>query len=228
MAPRIPIANKAASTGRPAELKRAEQPRAQETRSAILRAALSEFAEKGYDAASIRNIAERIGLQHPLITYHYRSKEVLWQAVAEYVFARIREEWDAHLADSGAISSEERLQLAYGTLFRFTVKFPEFDRFMRQEMLGYSPRLQWLADTVLKPLIDWLLPQISDAQARGALPKVEPILFHYLMISLTSALASFGPELSVTSKLSPSDPTVVDAYWRAVESLVFGRAKVSE
>lgn len=211
--------------GRPAELKRAEQQRAQETRSAILHAALSEFAEKGYDAASIRNIAERIGVQHPLITYHYRSKEILWKAVAEYVFTRIREEWDTHLADSGEISSEERLKLAYGTLFRFTVKYPEFDLFMRQEMLGYSPRLQWLADTVLKPLIDWLLPQISDAQSTGALPKVEPILFHYLMISLTSALACFGPELSVTSKLSPADPTVVDAYWRAVESLVFGKEK---
>ncbi|ANB74985.1 hypothetical protein AYM40_21360 [Paraburkholderia phytofirmans OLGA172] len=207
-------------------MKRAEQPRAQETRSSILHAALLEFAEKGYDAASVRSIAERIGLQHPLITYHYRSKEVLWQAVAELGFAHMRAEWDAHLADSGAVSSEERLKLAYGALFRFTVKFPEFDRLMRWEMLGSSSRLQWLVDTVLKPLIDWLLPQISDAQARGALPEVEPILFHYLMMSLTSSLASFRPELTVTSKLSPSDPTVVDAYWRAVESMIFERVKV--
>lgn len=227
MAPRPPIANKQPANRRPAELKRAEQQRAQETRSAILLAALSEFAEKGYDAASIRNIAERIEVQHPLITYHYRSKEILWKAVAEYVFARIREEWDLHLADTGAISAKERLKLAYGTLFRFTVKYPEFDRFMRQETLGYSPRLQWLADTVLKPLIDWLLPQISEAQAGGALPAIEPILFHYLMISLTSTLASFGPELSVTSKLSPADPGVADAYWQMVESLVFGKAKLS-
>jgi TetR/AcrR family transcriptional regulator len=112
MARRIPGAKKVATTGRPAQLKRAEQPRAQETPSAILQAALSEFANKGYDAASIRNIAERIGLQHPLITYRYRTKEVLWQAVAEHVFARIREEWDTHLADSGAMSPEERLRLA--------------------------------------------------------------------------------------------------------------------
>lgn len=222
---RSSIANKAATTGRPAELKRAEQQRAQETRSAILHAALLEFAEKGFDASSIRSIAERIGLQHALITYHYRSKEVLWQTVAELGFARMREEWDAHLADSDAVSSEERLKLAYGALFRFAVKFPEFDRLMRWEMLGASSRLQWLADTVSKPLIDWLLPQISDAQARGALPEGEPILFHYLMMNLTSSLASFRPELTVTSKLSPSDPTVVDAYWRAVESIVFERVQ---
>src|SRR5216683_3858653 len=78
-------------------LKRTEQRRAVETRLAILNAALAEFAEKGFDAASIRAIANRTGLQHPLITYHYRTKEILWQAVAEYAFGRIRALWDAEV-----------------------------------------------------------------------------------------------------------------------------------
>src|ERR1700720_4361387 len=78
--------------GRPQ--KRAEQRRAVDTRRAILNAALVEFAEKGFDAASIRAIANRTGLQHPLITYHFRNKDILWRATAEYAFGRIREEWD--------------------------------------------------------------------------------------------------------------------------------------
>ena len=51
--------------------RRAEQARSLNTRALILNAALSEFAEKGFENASIRGIAERLGLQHPLITYHY-------------------------------------------------------------------------------------------------------------------------------------------------------------
>src|SRR5258708_6997332 len=74
--------------------RRAEQQRSQATRSAILQAALAEFAEKGFDAASIRCIAERTGFQHPLITYHYPSKDLLWRAVAEDTFERIREAWE--------------------------------------------------------------------------------------------------------------------------------------
>jgi TetR/AcrR family transcriptional regulator len=74
--------------------KRREQQRAIETRQMILDAALSEFAERGFDAASIRNIAMRVGLQHPLITYHYRTKDLLWRAVAENAFAEIRKMWD--------------------------------------------------------------------------------------------------------------------------------------
>src|ERR1700755_873288 len=79
--------------------KRAEQQRSQSTRAAILEAALAEFAEKGFEAASIRRIAERTGFQHPLITYHYPSKDLLWQAVAQETFERIRQEWDARAAE---------------------------------------------------------------------------------------------------------------------------------
>jgi AcrR family transcriptional regulator len=208
---------------RPTELKRAEQQRAQETRSAILNAALAEFAAKGFEAASIRSIADRIGLQHPLITYHYRSKDVLWQAVAEFVFERIRQEWDINLTDTPPTLAADRVKLVYRSLFRFTVDFPQFHRFMLQEFLVYSPRLQWLADTLLKPLINWLIPQIRAAQDENALPKVEPILLHYLMISLTSTLSGFGPEMLATSNVSASDPAVVDAYWQMVETLVFSK-----
>src|SRR5471032_1207771 len=85
---------RAASAGKTAApRKRAEQQRAQSTRTAILEAALAEFAERGFEAASIRSIAERTGFQHPLITYHYPSKDLLWQAVAEDTFERIRREW---------------------------------------------------------------------------------------------------------------------------------------
>ncbi|WP_141639947.1 hypothetical protein [Cupriavidus basilensis] len=102
------------------------------------------------------------------------------------------------------------------------MNFPEFHRFMLQEYLEYSPRLQWLADTVLRPLIDRVLPQIGEAQEEGVLPKVEPIILHYLMISLTSTLSTFGSEMLATNKLSASDPAVIESYWSTVEALLFG------
>ena len=66
--------------------KRAEQQRSIETRTQILNAAIAEFAERGFEGASIRAIADRLGLQHPIITYHYRSKDILWRAAAEHAF----------------------------------------------------------------------------------------------------------------------------------------------
>src|ERR1700758_5501870 len=98
--------------------KRAEQQRSQSTRAAILRAAVAEFAEKGFEAASIRSIAERTGFQHPLITYHYPSKDLLWQAVAEDTFERVQLEWDARAAEEADPSPLQRLRAEYRALFR--------------------------------------------------------------------------------------------------------------
>jgi TetR/AcrR family transcriptional regulator len=206
--------------GRPQ--KRAEQQRAVNTRRAVLNAALAEFAEKGFDAASIRVIAERTGLQHPLITYHFRNKDILWRASAEYAFGQIREEWDRFDETHAGMSPLERLRAEYRALFKYTVAFPEFHRFMRQECATNNPRLKWVAKTVVMPLIDRLLPQIAALQKQGALPQMEPILFHYMMVSLTAMLSELGPEMRVTSKLAADDPDVVANYWRAVEQMVFG------
>src|SRR5581483_5784436 len=147
-----------ARRGRPR--KRAEQQRAIETRAAILDAAIAEFAQRGFDGASIRAIADRLGLQHPLITYHYRSKDVLWRAAAEHAFAQIRNEWDASVSQDPGLSPLARLRREYTSLFRYTVAFPEFHRFMRQETLTDNPRLKWVAENVLAPLLARLLPQI--------------------------------------------------------------------
>src|ERR1700683_3342139 len=82
------MAKKTARRERPR--KRAEQQRSIETRAAILNAAIAEFAERGFEGASIRAIADRLGLQHPLITYHYRRKDILWRGAGEHDFGKIR------------------------------------------------------------------------------------------------------------------------------------------
>jgi hypothetical protein len=93
---------------------------------------------------------------------------------------------------------------------------------MRQETLTNNPRLKWVAETVLAPLLGRLLPQIVGAQKQGFLPAVDPILFHYMMVSLSATLSEFGPEMQMTSGLSSEDPKVVEAYWQLVDEMVFG------
>ena len=72
--------------------------------------AIAEFAERGFEGASIRAIADRLDLQHPLITYHYRSKDILWRAAAEHAFAQIRTEWDILAPEGSELSPLARLR----------------------------------------------------------------------------------------------------------------------
>lgn len=136
MAQRTVPGQKPGRKGRPTERIRAEQQRAQETRATIVNTALSEFTAKGYAVVSIYNIAQRVGLPHALATYHFRSKDILWQAVAEHVFKRIPQEWDAYLSDSPPPGAADRVRLVYSASFQFKVDHPEFHRFLTRAFLG--------------------------------------------------------------------------------------------
>ena len=56
------------------------RPGNQDTRESILSAAREAFAEKGYDAASIRFIATRAGVDPALVHHYYGSKDQLFLA----------------------------------------------------------------------------------------------------------------------------------------------------
>jgi AcrR family transcriptional regulator len=54
------------------------------TRDKIMRAAVAQFAEKGYDAASIQSIVEDADVAHGTIFWHFGNKEKLYMEVSRW------------------------------------------------------------------------------------------------------------------------------------------------
>ena len=54
------------------------------TRELVLDTALAMFAEQGYRATSVRDIAARCGMTHPGLLYHFPSKAGLLMAVLQW------------------------------------------------------------------------------------------------------------------------------------------------
>jgi len=68
-----------------------------DTRDRILDAAAAEFADHGFEGASTRNVAVNAGVQHPLLTYHFESKEGLWRAALTSLNERFVQMYRARL-----------------------------------------------------------------------------------------------------------------------------------
>ena len=57
-------------------------------RARALAAAVEEFAERGFEAGSLRGVARRAGVSPPLISYHFGSKQALLEEVKAEVVHR--------------------------------------------------------------------------------------------------------------------------------------------
>ncbi len=51
----------------------------------ILVAALEVFSDKGYDGAQLKDVAQKVGVTNPLISYRFENKEDLWKKSMSYL-----------------------------------------------------------------------------------------------------------------------------------------------
>lgn len=78
------------------------------TRELVLDTALAMFAEHGYRATSVRDIAARCGMTHPGLLYHFPSKAGLLMAVLQW-----RDELDCMEGDVAFADLEARALLRH-------------------------------------------------------------------------------------------------------------------
>ena len=83
------IPSPGASADRTAAMRKPKAPEA--NRARIIRAAIDEFAARGFKGASMDAIAARTQTTRALINYYFGSKEKVYLAVLEHVYGEIRE-----------------------------------------------------------------------------------------------------------------------------------------
>lgn len=204
---------------------RREQQRSIDSRLAILDAALSEFANKGFDGTSMRDIGDRANLHYTLITYHFRNKEALWRATAEHFFEEAVKQIEKEVPPVEGADPIDRTRHMFHAVLQFSFANPDFYHFVIREGRENSPRLGWLTETFVAPLMKAIVPQIEAAQLDGDLPNANPILLYYFMLGITTTFRALGAEMHYHSGISPTDPDCMNAYWRLVEQIVFKRKR---
>src|SRR6478609_1380227 len=68
---------------------RTTRPSADATRERIIAAAVDRFADRSFEGATTREIAAAAGVSQPSLNYHFRSKDELWRAAVDSLFARL-------------------------------------------------------------------------------------------------------------------------------------------
>jgi len=132
------------------------------TRQSVLDAAVSEFWEHGYRGASVRDICRRAGASSNAITYHFGSKEKLYQEILDR-FAALQLE-QAQTALSGELRSQEEFEI-------------RLEMFLMQLLQAYLEN----RETLLIALREFeQLPPDSDSSAINELIEINHLLSNFV------------------------------------------------
>ncbi len=101
------------------------------TRDRILKAAERLFAERGYDATSIRAIVARARVNQAAINYHFDGKEGLYREVLRAAFRGLTEDQLAHAGDAAGLPREQALAAFVRRQLRPLAARDEASRHMR-------------------------------------------------------------------------------------------------
>jgi AcrR family transcriptional regulator len=101
------------------------------TRERILKAAERLFAERGYEATSIRAIVGKARVNQAAINYHFAGKEGLYREVLHAAFRALTEDQIAHAEDAKAMSREQALSEFVRRQLRPLTARDEFSRHMQ-------------------------------------------------------------------------------------------------
>lgn len=193
-------------------VKRSEQGRAQETKSKILEAALTEFANSGFNGVSTRAIANKAGVNHTLISHHFGSKDALWKATAEWVFDTYTKQFFERREALNGVEVHAMMRVLIKDFIEFCAKLPDFHRFMMQANQGDSERLNWLTDRFLKSGADAELGILQQAQELGLMPKGDCLHIRYLFIGAATSIFTFAPEFTRLSGKNPFSDAMLEQH----------------
>lgn len=193
--------------GKPA---RKQQQRSLVTQRKLLDAAIEAFSENGFKGTSTRDIAERAGVHHPLITYHFKNKDKLWRAAADRVFRDFRRSLMASLEDYRHKSPKERFASLIRAYVYYAKSQPALHKVMVQESSYPNPRLDWLIETHLRPFFDTTFAMLEELQQLGVAPPGNPkLLFNMIRLS-SGGLLALGNELKESSGIDVEADQTLD------------------
>lgn len=187
--------------------------RTDDTRAAILHAAVGEFTEQGEAGARMDAIARAAGVNKALLHYYYGTKDGLYGAVLDEVFTGLVDPFLQALNGPG--SHGERLLRHFLAHFNQLADSNPFTRLMGHELMharrGQPTRIPKIVTICFGPLHAALCATLAEGMARGELRRQEP---GPVILSLTGANVFYFISAPFYREIAGRDPRDPDLLAR--------------
>jgi len=183
------------------------------TASQLVSAAVALFSQHGYDGTSVRAITAEAGANLGAITYHFGSKEALYDAAFASVTEPIRE--FAVFAATSKGPPLLRIERMVRGLFHYLSEHPEFPNLISHQLAGSRP-LPEPARFTMQKNIQTMTSLISEGQQDGSIRIGDPGDMALSIVAQPMWLTLARRALREGAGLDQDDP---DTHERVVESV---------
>jgi TetR/AcrR family transcriptional regulator len=182
------------SRGRPAE-----------SRAAILKAAVSEFAQEGLAGTRTDAIAKAAGVNKALLYYYFADKEALYGAVLDQVFSGLLESVLPIFACD--LMPGEKILAYVGAHFDYIASHPLYPRVVQGEMMrvnrGNVSQVQRVKEQYFYPLFTHIEKTLKQGIASGEFRAVHT---QHFMQSMGAVIVMYFNNVAVTKLMTGVDP----------------------
>lgn len=200
---------------------RTTRPSADATRERILAAALDLFADRSFDGASTREIAERAGVSQPSLNYHFQSKDELWRAAVGGLFAKLGTSMGDRIDGLRGVDLLTTAKLLIRDFIVFSAANPQLHRIITQESKVEGPRIDWLVDQHVRPLYEMTTSMFEQLSAQGDIVDVPAPFLYYILTGAGPTIFVLAPECRRLAGFDPTAPEAVETHADAVIGLLF-------
>ena len=176
----------------------------EESRAAILRAAVAEFAEHGIAGARTDAIARAAHVNKALLYYYFKDKDALYEAVLDHVFSGLRARVMPVLESE--LPPREKVLQYLGTYFDYIAANPRFPRVVQGEWVrsgSGTMRMQRVAREYFRPIFEKLAEVLREGIRAGEFRAVNPMDFLPSMAAVIVFYFTSAPLMKVLMKVDP-------------------------
>ena len=138
----------------------------------ILIAAEEAFADHGYEACRLADIAAVAGIRRPSLLYHFETKEILYAAVVRRAYDGLLRALSPSMSESA--SHEESVLGMVESFLEFLEKRPTFSPIVVREFIAPDgPGARIIRDELV-PILDLVEARVASS-GRGQIPEEVPV-----------------------------------------------------
>lgn len=176
-----------------------------DTKQRLMAAAGDIFSEKGFKAATVREICRQAKANVAAVHYHFGDKEGLYKALLVEAFEAGLKRYPPDMGLAAGATGEERL---YAFVHSFLLRMLGSERFawcgklMAREMQEPTPALDHIVKRYIMPLADLLRGIVAELLGNGAKPGDQRTLF--CTMSVVGQCQYIFRSRALIDKLAPS------------------------